>query len=220
MSAHLQDTLSPRLHRSGTLVSTLAARSESPALANGIRAAAVLFVTALTAAAAQVSLPLPFTPVPLTLQPMIVLLGAAALGARLGTLSQVLYLAAGLAGMPVFAASPLLPQGALRLFGPTGGYLMAYPVAAFVVGRLAERGLDRRYLTAVLAMLAGLAILFTSGVSWLAVALDPAHPAFAIGAALRAGLYPFVLADVVKVLVAAAALPGLRWLTGTGASRP
>ncbi len=119
MFAHLQNAPSLALHRPGTLVSTLAARSESPALATGIRAGAVLFVAALTAAAAQVSLPLPFTPVPLTLQPMIVLLGAAALGARLGTLSQVMYLAAGLAGMPVFAASPLLPQGALRLFGPT-----------------------------------------------------------------------------------------------------
>ncbi len=219
MSAHLQDALSLRLHGSGTLVSTLAARSDSPALASGVRAAAVVFVTALTAAAAQVSLPLPFTPVPLTLQPMIVLLGAAALGARLGTLSQVLYLAAGLAGLPVFAASPLLPQGAFRLFGPTGGYLLSYPLAAFVVGRLAERGLDRRYPTAVLAMLAGLAILFTSGILWLAVALHPANPAQAMPAALAAGLYPFVLADIVKVLVAAGAMPGLWRLTGAGPIR-
>ena len=84
-----------------------------------------LFVTALTAAAAQISVPLPFTPVPFTLQPMVVLLGGAALGPRLGHASQVLYLAAGLAGLPVFAASPLLPQGAARLLGPTGGYLLA-----------------------------------------------------------------------------------------------
>ena len=102
--------------------------------ARAIRWAAVLFVTVLTAAAAQVSVPLPFTPVPLTLQPMVVLLGGAALGSRLGFSSQVLYLLAGLAGLPVFAASPVLPQGALRLLGPTGGFLLAYPLAAFVAG--------------------------------------------------------------------------------------
>jgi biotin transport system substrate-specific component len=220
MSAHLQDVLSVRLHGSGAFVSALAARSDSPALAKLLRAAAVLFVTALTAAAAQVSLPLPFTPVPLTLQPMIVMLGAAALGGRLGALSQVLYLAAGIAGLPVFAASPLLPQGAARLLGPTGGYLMSYPLAAFVVGHLAERGLDRRYLTAVVSMLAGLAILFASGVIWLSFTLNPGHPALAAGAALSSGLYPFVLADIVKVFIAAGALPGLWWLTGVGASRP
>ena len=82
--------------------------------ARAIRWAAVAFVTVLTAAASQVSIPLPFTPVPLTLQPMVVLLGGAALGSRLGFSSQVLYLLAGLAGLPVFAASPALPQGALR----------------------------------------------------------------------------------------------------------
>ncbi len=98
---------------------------------------AVLFVTILTAIAAQISIPLPFTPVPFTFQPMVVLLGAAALGPRLGMASQILYLALGFAGLPVFAASPLLPQGAARLLGPTGGYLMAYPFAAFAAGWLA-----------------------------------------------------------------------------------
>ena len=200
-------------------MAALAARSDSPSSARLMRAAAALFVAVLTAAAAQVSLPLPLTPVPLTLQPMIVLLGAAALGSRLGALSQVLYLAAGIAGLPVFAASPLLPQGAARLLGPTGGYLLSYPLAAYAVGWLAERGFDRRYLTAACAMLAGLAILSFSGVAWLALALSPANPLLAAGAALEAGLYPFVLADIVKVLVAAGALPGLWWLTGAGAGR-
>src|SRR6478672_9392056 len=110
---------------------------------------AVVFITALTAAAAQISIPLPFTPVPFTFQPMVVLVGAAALGSRLGMSSQILYLVLGIAGLPVFAASPLLPQGAARLLGPTGGYLMSYPFAAFVAGALAERGFDRRYLAAV-----------------------------------------------------------------------
>ena len=219
MSVHLEDVLTSRLRASGTFVSTLASRSESPALAAAIRVAAVLFVTVLTAAGAQVSVPLPFTPVPLTLQPTIVLLGAAALGARLGTLSQILYLLAGVAGLPVFAASPLLPQGAARLLGPTGGYLISYPVAAFVVGWLAERGFDRRYATAVLAMAAGLVVLYTSGVTWLAFALDPARPAEAMGAALSTGLSPFLLADLGKVLIAAGALPGLWWLTGASVRR-
>src|ERR1051326_7136981 len=135
-----------------TLLAVVTTRAESDGLRVAERAGAVAFVAALTAAAAQISVPLPFTPVPLTFQPMIVLLGAMALGARLGMTSQVLYLALGIAGVPVFAASPVLPQGILRLFGPTGGYLMAYPLAAFVAGTLAERGFGRRYATSIVAM--------------------------------------------------------------------
>jgi biotin transport system substrate-specific component len=217
MPVHPDHALTNRPLAAGTFVATIADRSTSSALATAIRAAAVLFVTVLTAAGAQVSVPLPFTPVPFTLQPMIVLLGAAALGARLGALSQILYLLAGLAGLPVFAASPLLPQGAARVLGPTGGFLLSYPLAAFVVGWLAERGFDRRYLTAVLAMTAGLAVLFACGVIWLTFALDPARPARALGAALSAGFYPFIVADVGKVLIAAGALPGLWWLSGARA---
>ena len=118
----------------------------------GVQLLSVAFVAVLTAAAAQLSFPVPFTPVPFTIQPMIVLVGAAALGSRLGALSQILYLMLGIAGLPVFAFSPELPQGFARILGPTGGYLMAYPIAAFITGLLAERGLDRRYLTSILAM--------------------------------------------------------------------
>lgn len=175
-------------------------------LSVAIQAAAVVLLAALTAAAAQVSIPLPFTPVPFTLQPMVVLLGGAVLGARLGMASQVLYLLAGIAGLPVFAASPVLPQGALRLLGPTGGYLLSYPFAAFVAGYLAERGFDRRYLTSVVAMGAGLAIVFACGVTWLALF---ATPAVGFDVALRTGLYPFVPADIIKVFLAAAVMPGL-----------
>jgi len=172
------------------------------------QAGAVLFVTVLTAIAAQISIPLPFTPVPFTLQPMVVLVGAAALGSRLGWTSQILYLALGLAGLPVFAASPLLPQGVARLAGPTGGYLMAYPFAAFAAGWLSERGFDRRYLTAVVAMLAGLVIVFAGGVLWLTLVTTQSLPA-----ALATGFYPFVLADLLELLVAAAVMPGLWRLT-------
>ena len=180
-----------------------------------IRAASVALFTVLTAAAAQVSIPLPFTPVPLTLQPMVVLLGGAVLGARLGMLTQVLYLLAGIAGLPVFAASPALPQGALRLIGPTGGYLMSYPFAAYVTGWLAERGLDRRYITSVIAMACGLAVIFACGVFWLAWF---ARTAVGVETALRTGLYPFVPVDVFKLLLAAAVMPALWRLLGRGSS--
>ncbi len=174
------------------------------------RAGAVLFVTVLTAIAAQISIPLPFTPVPFTFQPMVVLVGAAALGSRLGWTSQVLYLALGVAGLPVFAASPILPQGLARLAGPTGGYLMAYPFAAFAAGWLAERGFDRRYFTAVLAMAAGLAIVFAGGVAWLTI-VTPTH---ALSAALAAGFFPFVVPDLAKLFVAAGVMPALWRVTG------
>ena len=175
---------------------------------------AVLFVTVLTAVAAQISVPLPFTPVPLTFQPMVVLVGAAALGSRLGMASQVLYLALGIAGLPLFAASPALPQGAARLLGPTGGYLMSFPLAAFVAGFLAERGFDRRYPTAVLAMLCGLAVVFAGGLLWLMIA---SRPPVGLSAALSAGFLPFIVPDLLKVLVAAAVMPGLWKITGRAA---
>jgi biotin transport system substrate-specific component len=173
---------------------------------SAIRAASVALFVALTAAAAQVSIPLPFTPVPLTLQPMVVLLGGAVLGARLGMSAQILYLLLGIAGLPVFAASPVLPQGALRLIGPTGGYLMSYPFAAFLAGWLAERGLDRRYLTSLLAMACGLAVIFFGGVLWLALL---ARGGVGLDAALRTGLYPFLPLDVFKLLIAAGVTPAM-----------
>ena len=186
------------------LLDLVTARARAAAATRSIKVASVIFLTALTAASAQISVPMPFTPVPFTLQPMVVLLGAAALGSRLGALSQVLYLTAGVMGLQVFALSPMLPQGAARLLGPTGGFLLAYPLAAFVTGWLAERRFDRRYATSVVAMMAGLAVVFAGGVSWLA-ALMPG--AIGLEPALAAGFYPFVLADIAKVLLAAALLP-------------
>lgn len=187
-----------------TLIGTLARHAD---FSVPLKAAAVVFVTVLTAAAAQVSVPLPFTPVPLTLQPMVVLLGGAALGPRLGMTSQVLYLLAGIAGLPVFAASVTLPQGPFRLLGPTGGYLMSYPLAAWLTGWLASRGYDRRYFSSLAAMAAGLSVIFFCGVSWLAWF---AHPVpVGVSAALATGLYPFFPVDLVKICVASAVLPGV-----------
>jgi biotin transport system substrate-specific component len=168
------------------------------------QAASVLFIVALTAAAAQISFPLPFTPVPFTLQPLVVLIGGAALGRRLGMCAQIGYLLAGIAGLPVFAASATLPPGLGRLLGPTGGYLMAYPAAAYVTGALAELGFDRRYLTSVLAMTAGLAIIFAIGVLWLSRFVPGG-----LAGALAAGLYPFIAVDAAKILAGAAITPAL-----------
>ena len=167
----------------------------------------VAFVAVLTAAAAQVSFPLPFTPVPFTLQPMVVLIGAAALGSRLGAASQILYLTLGVTSLPVFAFAPELPQGLGRLLGPTGGYLMAFPLAAWMTGRLAERGFDRRYGSSILAMGAGLVVIFGAGVLWLAQGVG-------MTAALATGLYPFIGVDVVTVVAAGLVLPSAWKLLG------
>ena len=194
-----------------TLLDTVTTRSDARfRVAEQI--GAVLFVTILTAVAAQVSIPLPFTPVPFTFQPMVVLLGAAALGPRLGMASQILYLSLGFSGLPVFAASPVLPQGAARLLGPTGGYLMAYPFAAFAAGWLAERGFDRRYISAVAAMICGLAVVFTGGILWLTIA---SKPSIGLSGALATGFVPFIIPDLLKLLVAAAVMPGLWRITGS-----
>ena len=182
-----------------------------PRTAIWIRIASTLFFAALTAAAAQISVPLPFTPVPFTFQPMIVLLAGLTIGARLAAVSQILYLLAGIAGAPVFAASATLPPGALRLLGPTGGYLMAYPFAAFITGYLAQRGFSRRYVTSVIAMAAGLTAIYVGGATWLAYFAQAAGTPVAIGmrAAVLTSIVPFIAADVVKLLLAAAIVPTL-----------
>jgi biotin transport system substrate-specific component len=204
---------------SATLLNILTSATARRDVAGGaylVPAASVLLFTALTAVAAQVSVPLPFTDVPLTLQPMVVLVGGLALGARLGSASQILYLAAGILGLPVFAASATLPPGPLRLLGPTGGYLMAYPFAAFVTGWLAERGLDRRYAGSFTAMVCGLAIIFAAGITWLAFFARPLTGAalsgsvpIGLSAALATGLYPFLVADIVKLAISAGLVPAV-----------
>jgi biotin transport system substrate-specific component len=177
-----------------TLIGAAAAGSE---YARAIRAAAAVFMIALTAAAAQISFPIPGTAVPFTLQPMVVILAGAVLGSRLGAASQFAYLMLGIAGLPVFAASPVLPQGAARLLGPTGGYLMVYPAAAFVTGMLAERGFNRRLSTSIASMLAGVGVIYAGGLSWLA----GAHVG-SFSLAIAAGAAPFFVADLFKAVIA------------------
>jgi biotin transport system substrate-specific component len=193
-------TSRPFVSHASTILDQVSMRAASANAWTGVQMLSVLFVAVLTAAVSQLSFPLPFTPVPFTIQPMIVLVGAAALGSRLGALSQILYLTLGVIGLPVFAFSPELPQGVARLMGPTGGYLMAYPIAAFATGLLAERGLDRRYFTSILAMGVGLSVIFAGGVLWISRLAG-------MDTALATGLYPFVVVDVVKVVAAGLVLP-------------
>ena len=197
-------TLSPAV-----LVHAIGDRRESRQTTLAIRAAAVVFMTLLTAAAAQVSFSIPFTEIPFTMQPMVVLIAGMALGPRLGMASQLLYLAAGVAGLPVFAVSATLPMGAARLLGPSGGYLLSYPFAALVTGWLAARGFDRRYWTSLVAMAAGLVLIYACGVVWLGLFSSSIVGQGAIGfnAALAIGFYPFVVADLLKIALAAGLMP-------------
>jgi biotin transport system substrate-specific component len=152
----------------------------------------------VVALAAQVAVPLPFTPVPLTMQPFAVLLVGALLGSRRGALAMLAYLAEGAAGLPVFAGGA---AGIGRILGPTGGYLMGFVPAAFVTGSLAERGWDRRFLTTWAAMALGSACIFAFGLAWLARFTGPSR-------VLELGLYPFVVGDVLKQILGALVLPG------------
>ncbi|NQW05239.1 MAG: biotin transporter BioY [Acidobacteria bacterium] len=185
----------------GSLLDVSLGAASSSAFVPALRVAAVALAVALTATAAQFTVVVPFTAVPFTLTPLVVMLAGAALGSRLGAAAQVAYLAAGIAGLQVFAPSVTLPPGAARLFGPTGGYLMAYPAAAFAVGLLAERGWDRRFVSSVAAMLAGLLVIYAGGVTWMMTFTR------SFEAAVLQGVAPFVVADVAKAIIAAMLLP-------------
>jgi len=160
----------------------------------------VLAGTALIAAAAQISIPLPFTPVPITGQTFAVLLVGASLGAASGLAATLLYVVLGIAGAPVYAGQS---HGWAVLTGPTGGYLVGCILAAAVAGRLAERRWDRRFSSAIGAMLTGNALVYAVGLPWLAVSLGTN-----LDRTLELGLYPFVLGDLLKLYLAAALLPG------------
>jgi len=174
------------------------------------RAAAVVLGALLVAGAAQVSIPLPGTPVPMTLQPMAVLLVGGLLGARFGALSMILYLAMGAAGLPVF--TPTVPLvGIARLVGPTGGYLLAYPVAAWAVGALLtpgwQPGVSRtQWVRTALAVLAGLVLIHLGGLAQLLILTGN------LSAAARFGTVPFLLGDLLKIAVL---VPVLTKLTPT-----
>jgi len=158
----------------------------------GIVVGASLFV----ALCARVTVPLPFTPVPLTLQNFGVLAVGLLLGSRRGFAALLLYLAEGVCGLPVFS----MGAGIGHILGPTGGFLLAYPFVAFVAGCVYEQRVGRnswRFGWAALAAVAAEVVLFASGLAWLAVLTH------SITLAIRYGLYWFVFAEVIKVLMAA-----------------
>lgn len=185
-----------------TLADYLVPSRESRKLNLLRNAALIVGFSIFIALCARITILLPFTPVPITLQTLAVLLAGAALGSKRGALAMLLYLAEGAAGLPVFAPVAGSPGGLLALFSFTGGYLWSYPVAAFVVGWLCERGLDRSFLTSALAMLPGSVIIYLFGAVQLGFVLH-----VNVSMAIAYGVTPFIIGDLVKLVVAALLLP-------------
>lgn len=169
----------PRIHAPGLLLD----------------AGLVIAASALVALCARFSMPLPFTPVPLSLANFAVLLVGLALGAKRGLAALLLYLAEGAAGLPVF--SPVGPGGIAQLVGPTGGYLIAYPAVAFLAGWAFRAG-KKDFTGALIAATAGEVLLFALGVNWVMMLFH-----VPLSQAMNWGLYPFVAAEVLKVTAAA-----------------
>ena len=176
------------------------------------------FFGGLTALSAQAAIRLPFTPVPVTGQVFLVLLAAGRLGGRLAALSQIEYLARGLAGLPVFAGGT---AGPLVFIGPSGGYLVGFVAGAFVAGSLVQRWSGKSLLAIGVALACGVAILYSFGVLWLAIwlaAAGQARLASALPMALAQGVLPFLLADAVKLGAAAGIVRAQRALRARGAN--
>ncbi len=171
-----------------------------------VTAGLVAGFAALTAAAAQVRIPLPFTPVPITGQTFAVLLSGAALGSTAGAASQGLYLLAGL-WLPVFTGAN---SGWHYFSGATGGFLIGFVAAAWLTGYLAERRQDRAVATALPAFLAGSLVIYLCGVPWLAHVLDSSWLV-----AVEKGVAPFIVGDLLKIAAAGLLLPTAWRLTGT-----
>lgn len=160
----------------------------------------------LTAAAAQIRIPLPFTPVPITGQTFAVLLGGAVLGSRSGAASQLLYVAMGAIGLPFYAGGA---SGWEFASGATGGYLLGFVAAAWVVGKLAEQQQDRKIGTAIGAFLTGNLVIYAFGIVGLMAATS-----MNLTEAVTNGMAPFIIGDTIKVLLAAGLLPTAWKLTG------
>jgi len=155
----------------------------------------VVAFSLLTALSAQIVIPM--WPVPITGQTFAVLLAGALLGSRLGAAAMIVYLIEGASGLPFFRQ---WHGGLPYILGPTGGYLIAFPAAAFVTGAFAEHGWDKRFFTAAAAMAIGSVLILLSGWAWLSFFRSPTF-------AFQAGVKPFIIGDIVKILLAAAVLP-------------
>ena len=158
----------------------------------------ILIGSLFVAALAQVQIPLPFTPVPITGQTFGVLLIGAALGSKRGATSLGLYLAEGALGLPFFAGGA---HGLNTIIGATGGYLIGFVAAGYVIGLMAERGLERSVRTSFIPFLVGTVIIYACGVTWLAFILG------SFSKAIVAGLMPFLIGDALKFIAATLALP-------------
>jgi biotin transport system substrate-specific component len=163
------------------------------------QAALVVTGAAFVGLAAQIAIPLPFTPVPLTLQTFAVLLAASALGTVRGVLSMALYALAGIAGIPWFA------EGSSGFTMPSFGYILGFIAAAFIVGRLAENGATRQFLRSAGLMIIGSVVIYAIGFTWLKFSLGVSW--FGADSAWVYGVQPFIVGDVVKLLAASALLP-------------
>jgi biotin transport system substrate-specific component len=181
-------------------------RPARPGLARLFDAALVAGFSLVIALGAQAAIPLPFTPVPVTLQTLAVVLAGALLGSVRGTLAVGAYIAEGLAGLPVFAGGT---AGISHLLGPTGGYLVGFLAAAFVAGLLAERGLARHWAGSLLVLAAGSVVLYVPGVAWLAAFTGPSK-------AVALGFVPFVIGDALKLAAGWGALAAAALATGRG----
>lgn len=184
------------MQNSATLIDTVFAGKGSRSLLRD--AAIALAATGLLTLSAKVQVP--FYPVPMTMQSLVVLVIGAAFGWRLGVATVMLYLLEGLAGLPVFANTPEKGVGLAYMMGPTGGYLIGFVAAAFVTGFLAERGWTKSALGSLAAMAIGHAVIFLFGFAWLAVLMGA-------GKAYLFGVAPFYAATLFKTLLGAALLP-------------
>lgn len=151
----------------------------------------------LMALAARIVIPI--GPVPITGQTFVVLLTGALLGSRLGAMAMIVYLIEGASGLPFFSGGA---YGIAHLLGPTGGYLVAFPAAAFITGAFAEHGWDRRFLSAVAAMAIGSALIMLSGWAWFALVTNTSATV-----AFQIAVIKFIPGDIIKIILAAAALP-------------
>ncbi|MEA2339879.1 MAG: biotin transport system substrate-specific component [Thermoanaerobaculia bacterium] len=162
----------------------------------------VVFASAIIAIAAQIAIPIPGTVVPLTMQPLAVLLVGVTLGSTRGAAAAALYLLEGFSGLPVFAQGH---GGAIWLTGPTAGYLFSYPFAAFVAGWFSQRGWGSTIVRSITGMLLALGIIYLGGWSWLSAFAGPQ-------AAWLGGVRPVILADIIQVAVGASLLPQMQRL--------
>lgn len=169
-------------------------------------AALVVAFALLTAVCAQITIHLGFTPVPITGQTFAVLLTGAVLGSRAGAASQLLYVALGALGLPVYADGA---GGWERATGATAGYLAGFIIAAYVVGYLAENRQDRRFATSVGAFLTGNLIIYVLGVAWLIQTYS-----WGLAEGVAKGMAPFIIGDTVKILLAAGVMPTAWKLVG------